>query len=171
MTEMELSILAGAKLFVVALIGLLYTLAGRGVKVPILGKIRRKVWLPLILCASLLISGLLKGVMTWTLLGAIVLTFPLAYGIYSAFAYGSGSWVRKVFTRIPQQFIVGAMHGLSLSILPCIVLGQWGVLAGAIIIPSVALGVYGGVFDKDIEAAGKEALTGALEFIVPMFIV
>jgi hypothetical protein len=99
------------------------------------------------------------------------LTFPLAYLIYSVFAYGAGSWVRKLFTRIPQQFIVGAMHGLSLSILPCIVLGQWGVLAGSILIPSIALGLYGGVFDHDLEAAGKEALTGALEFIVPIFVV
>lgn len=106
----------------------------------------------------------------WLVLACLA-TIPLAYGIYSAFAYGASSWVRKIFTRIPQQFIVGAMHGLCLSILPCLVLGKWGLLTGSIVIPSIALGIYGGIFDNDLTAAKKEGLTGALEYIVPVFIV
>ena len=171
MSEMALSYLAGAKLLVLALIGLLYTLAGRGVKVPILGKIRRRVWLPIILCLSLLISGLLRGLLSLWLVLSILATIPLAYGIYSAFAYGAGSWVRKLVGKTWQQYIVGGMHGLCLSILPCIVLGKWGILIGSVVIPSVALGLLGSVFDKDLDAALKEGVTGAAEYLFPLFIV
>lgn len=176
MTEMGYTVVTGLKLVIVALIGFLYSLAGRGVSLPVLGKIRRKVWLPIILAGQWLIFGLIQGVMTWLLALACVATIGLAFGIYSAFAYGDGSWVRKLFGRIAQQFIVGAMHGLSLSILPCVVLGiagvpVWGLLAGSILIPSIALGIYGGIFDNDLTAAKKEGVTGALEYMLPVFIV
>ena len=171
MDEITLTHIVGIKLLIVALIGYLYSLAGRGVKLPILGKIRRKVWLPIILAAQWLVFGAIMHVLSVWLVIACLTTIGLAYSIYSAFAYGASSWVRILFGRKIQQFIVGAMHGLSLSILPCIVLGKWGLLVGSIIIPCIALGLYGGIFDNDLEAAKKEGLTGILEYSVPIFIV
>lgn len=170
MSEITLSVLAGVRLLIAATMGLLYTLAGRGVKVPVLGKIRRRVWLPLILCLTWLIFMLVMGKFTWLLFGAIALSFPIYYGTMSAFAYGADSWLRKIFGRVAQQFIVGAVHGGS-CILVAIVTGCWGIYTASVLIPCIALGIFGGVFDEDITAAYKEALTGILIFLTPLFFV
>ena len=110
------------------------------------------------------------GKFTWLLLGAIILSFPLYYLTMSVFAYGAGSWIRKIFGRIAQQFIVGAVHGGS-CILVAIVTGLWGVYTCAVLLPCLALGIYGGVFDNDLTAADKEAVTGTVIFLMPLFLI
>ncbi len=102
---------------------------------------------------------------------AIILTVPLAYGIYSAFSYGASSWLRKLVGKVAQQFIVGAMHGLSLAILPCIVWQKWGLLTLSVVVPSVTLGLLGCIFDQDAPAPFKEAVTGMNEYLFPLFVV
>ena len=176
MTEDIYTWITVGKLFTIAIAGSLYSMAGGGWKIPILGKIRRSVWLPIILALQWLGFGALQHVLSlWLVLGCLA-TIPFAYGLYKAFAYGSSSWVRKLVGRKTQQFIVGAVHGFALSILPCIVLALagkpvWGLLIGSIVLPSIGLGLYGGLFDNDLEAAKKEGVTGALEYIVPVFII
>ena len=164
------------RLFFMFVAGSLYTMAGRGWKIPILGKIRRSVWLPILLCLSWLIFGTIEGVMTWILALACLATIGLSYGIQKAFAYGSSSWLRKIFGRIAQQFIVGFVHGLANCILPAVVLAiygapVWGVVALSCLLPCLSLGILGGIFDNDLMAAKKEGLVGATEYLPPLFIV
>ena len=170
MTEMGLTYIAGIKLLIASLIGFLYALAGRGVRVPVLGKIRRSVWLPLILCLSWVGFMFWMDKFSWRLLGAIALSWPLYYGTMKGFAYGHGSWLRKIFTRIPQQFIVGAVHGGS-CLLVAIVTQLWGVYIAAVLLPCIALGLFGGLFDHDLHASWKEALTGILIFLPALFLI
>lgn len=170
MSEMALTWIAGVKLVIAALIGLLYSLAGRGVSLPILGKIRRRIWLPAILCFTWLISMFIKGAFTWLLLGAIGLSFPLYFLTMSVFSYGADSWIRRLVGRIPQQFIVGAVHGGS-CILVALVVKLWGIYSLSVLVPCISLGVLGGIADKDMPAAWKEAVTGMVIFLYPLFLI
>ena len=62
--EIILSLLVGVRAFGLATIVTLYSLAGRGVKLPVLGKIRRRVWLPIIAALTMTIVMLCK--VWWT---------------------------------------------------------------------------------------------------------
>jgi len=164
MTEMTLTWLAGVKLLIAALIGLLYSLAGRGVG------IKRRLYLPIILAVNWIVFMFLMGKFSLMLLGAILLSIPLYYLTMSVFSYGADSWIRKLIGRIPQQFIVGGVHGAS-AILVAIVTGSWGVYSLCVLCPMVTLGALGGWADGDLNASYKEAVCGISIFLCPLFMV
>lgn len=159
----------GFKLLMAALIGWLYSLAGRGTKVPVLGKIRRRVWLPFIACSVLTGEMFLFNKFSWLLLGAIWASWGVYYANMSIFAYGADSWLRKIFRRIGQQFICGAVHGGS-CILIAVITGNWGIYTLSVLSGALCLGFLGGIFDTDVSAAQKEGVTGCSIFLFALFL-
>jgi len=164
MTEMTLTWLAGVKLLIAALIGLLYSLAGRGVG------IKRRLHLPIILAVNWIVFMFLMGKFSLMLLGAILLSIPLYYLTMSVFSYGADSWIRKLIGRVPQQFLTGACHGGSCILVACVT-GLWGLYSLSVLLPFLVLGFLGGIFDQDAPAAWKEGLTGLAIFLCPLFLI
>jgi hypothetical protein len=169
MTEIQLTYLAGFKLLIVALIGFCYSRAGRGWSLPIIGKFRRRVYLSIMLLVTLLVSALMRGLMTWWLFGALIASWGVYYGVLSV-GYGANSWLRKIFKRIGQQFIVGALQGAG-CVLIAVATGTWGLFTLSVVCSSLVLGTLGGWADDDVNASFKEAIVGASLFLFPMFMV
>ena len=168
MTEIQMTYMAGLKLLIVALIGFCYSRAGRGWK-PFGIKFRRRAYLPIMLILALLVSSLIQGTFTWLLLGALAASWGVYYGVLSI-GYGESSWIRKVFGRVLQQFIVGFLQGAG-CVLIAVVAGTWGLFALSCVVGSVVLGTLGGWADDDVSAPFKEAIVGASLFMFPIFMV
>jgi len=169
MTEIQLVYMAWLRLLIAAFIGFVYSRAGRGWKLPIFGKIRRRIYLPLIYCITMLVISIVAGRFSLNLLLSIVATWGIYYGTLSV-GYGASSWLRKVFGRIGQQFIVGALQGSS-CILLAIATGHWGLYTLSIVVPSLTLGTLGGWADDDTNASYKESLVGISLFLFPLFLI
>lgn len=174
-TEVLWTWYAGIKLFMAALIGFCYSRAGRGWK-PFGLKFRRRVYLPLIYCLTMVLSMFVMDRFSWWLLGAIAGTWGVYYATMSIFAYGANSWIRKLFGLRTQQFIVGFIHGGSCILIVLAVAPRpWGIYILSCVIPSIVLGVLGGLFPSDAvggaKAAAKEALTGVLIFLFALFLI
>lgn len=165
--EVLFSIVAGVKLLILAFIGFWYSLCGRGVVKGWLG--RRRVILPLILCVSLLMSMIVMQTFTMLLLAAVGLTWLIYYGTMSI-GYGADSWLRKVFGKVLQQIIVGALQGGSCIVIAAVLHKYW-MFGLSMLIPAITLGILGSVGDQEINAAYKEALVGMSIFSTAMFLI
>ena len=171
--EMVLTHLVGLRAFTLASIVYLYALAGRGVKLPILGKIRRRVWLPLLSAICMQIIQIVKcnyiagDTWSWWLCGAIWASVGLQYGLYSGFSYGAGSWLRPLGKGV-QRFIVHGVHAAGWCLIPLLT-GRWLVFALGVGISAVVGTVLGAL--NPIPAAEEEGAIGLAEFAYPTFLI
>ena len=167
MGEIFLSHLGGIKLLVVALLGWMYSRAGRGWKIWGI-KIRRRTILPLILCGTWVCITILTGIFTWTLLLLIGVSWLIYYGTLSI-GYGTTSWLRNVLGKTAQQYLV-AIQGVS-CVLIAIYTQRWGLYSLCVLTPALTLGALGSWADSDTDAAFKEALVGASIFLFSVFMI
>jgi len=162
--EVILSNWAGVKLLVLAVIGWLYSRAGRGIDGYIWGiKIRRRVILPAILVGAWLLSATIQNIFTLKFLLVTLLTYPIMY-LSMSVGYGGNTLPEKIFRR-------GA-YGLALGVAPIAVawyFSLWNMLIVNILV-NVLCSVYLGI-KSGITASYEEALLSVFQFAIPIFLI
>ena len=169
MTEMQLVYMFLARAVILVAMCFIYTRAGRGWKLPWLGKVRRRVYLPAILCSAWVVVSLIQGSLSLMLFLLVLGTFGIYYGTMSI-GYGANSWIRKTLGKVPQQYIVGALQGGS-CVLIAYYTQRWGLYSLCVLVPSLTLGALGSWADGDVPAALKEGLICVSIFVYALFLV
>ena len=159
--------MATFKIFMVLVIATFGWLWGRGFP----GVMR--FWLPLSIAVICMVSEIVQKkkfeLLTLVLYAGMVV---LAYGLMTAFAYGSGSWLRPIFGATIQRFIVGFFWALPYVVVAWVNRRggkAWAILGLHLVTATLYMGVIGG-FDL-MPAPEQEALTRGILALLPPFMV
>jgi len=160
MSEIVIVWVSFLKILYLAIISLVYALAGRGVKIWGV-KIRRRWVIPILLITGAIGASLLEGTYSNYYLIAY-LTFMAVMHL----GYGANSWLRKMFGRIGQRAIIGFFW--ALAGLPLVwVNGAW-ILFGYQIILAISAHIMLGAFNP-VTASEEEPLISLLCFLCVLF--
>jgi hypothetical protein len=140
---------------------------------PIFGKIRRRVWLPIIASGCMTVVMLVKCFKiylmewNWWLFISIWASVGLCYLSYSVFSYGKSSFLRPL-GKWAQRFIVHGIHAASWFLIP-IFTGQW-IVFGLGVFMSAIVGMFLGALNP-MHAPEEEGMIGETEFAYTPFLI